>query len=77
MQPPTPTCLDADRSECSGRVEYRTPLSASGRSFPRCEGHWHARLREQERIDEAYPDSPIPPSWFDPAAAGEHWDSDY
>ena len=25
----------------------------------------------------AYPDSPIPPKWFDPTAAGERWDDDY
>lgn len=72
-------CLDArfdDPREagCHGPVEYRMALSASGRSFPRCEAHWHARLEDQERINRDYPDSPIPPAWFDPSAAGESWD---
>jgi hypothetical protein len=69
-------CLD-DYGEgtCSGAVEYRTALSATGRSFPRCEKHWGERLDEQEEIDERYP--ALPPSDFDPACAGERWDEDY
>lgn len=71
-------CLDdGGRTLCAGPIEYRMALSASGRSFPRCAHHWQARLVEQERIDRDYPDSPIAPSWFDPADAGEHWDEDY
>lgn len=69
-------CLDGHKSECSGPVQYRMALSASGRSFPRCDGHWKLRLAEQERIDETYPDSPIAPDWFDPADAGERWNED-
>lgn len=72
------TCLnDDDGFTCGGAVEYRMALSASGKSFPRCDRHWQARLVEQERINRDYPDSPIAPSWFDPADAGEHWDEDY
>jgi hypothetical protein len=56
---------------------YRDPLSATGASFARCDGHWAERLREQQRINETYPDSPVPPSWFDPADAGEQWNDDY
>jgi hypothetical protein len=63
--------------ECRGKVEYRMPLSGSGRSFPRCDHHWSQRLDHQERLRGDYPDSPSPPRWFDPADAGEHWDSDY
>jgi hypothetical protein len=61
---------------CRGQVEYRMPLSGTGRSFPRCDKHWSDRLDTQERINRDYPDSPIPPAWFDPANAGEVWDYD-
>jgi len=71
-------CLDhGGKTPCNGQVEYRTALSATGKSFPRCEAHWDARLEEQERINRTYPDSPSPPAWFDEADAGEHWDEDY
>jgi hypothetical protein len=42
-------CLDGP-DQCEGNVEYRTALSATGRSFPRCDLHWDERLEEQERI---------------------------
>lgn len=71
-----PECLDGPSERCGGAVEYRMALSASGKSFPRCDRHWSERLKEQERIDRDYPDSPNPPSWFDPSAAGERWDDD-
>ena len=70
-------CLDEGHGACGGPVEYRAPLSATGRSFPRCDRHWGERLDEQARIDDAYPDTPGAPSWFDPSAAGERWDDDY
>ena len=63
--------------KCMGAVEYRMPLSSTGRAFPRCDFHWDKRLDEQERINRHYPDSPVPPAWFDAANAGEHWDEDY
>lgn len=72
-------CLDWHGDEaggCDGPVEYRMPLSSSGRAFPRCESHWQDRLKRQEEINERYPDSPIAPSWFDPSAAGERWNED-
>lgn len=68
----TPQCLDGPDG-CSGPVEYRMALSGTGRSFPRCDAHWARRLDEQDRITRTYPDSPAPPDWFDPSAAGEHW----
>lgn len=67
-------CLDASISDCEGPVEYRMALSASGRSFPRCDGHWEVRLAEQERINERYPAHP--PSDWSPYDAGEAWDED-
>lgn len=66
-------CLDGPGG-CRGLVEFRAPLSGTGRSFPRCEKHWEQRLEAQERINRDYPDSPSPPGWFDPANAGETWD---
>ena len=71
-------CLDARPDDpCEGAVEYQMPLSASGRSFPRCEKHWGIRLEEHQRHTAAYPDSPVAPSWFDASYAGERWDEDY
>jgi hypothetical protein len=72
----TPVCLNAS-PDCQGEVEYRLPLSGTGRSFPRCDKHWSERLDAQRGIDERYPDSPFPPSDFDPSYAGESWDGDY
>lgn len=74
------TCLDRHDQEnnpCSGAVEYRMPLSGTGRSFPRCDGHWDKRLRKQEEITRRYaPDSDVPPAGFDPTYAGERWNED-
>lgn len=70
------SCLDAGGSTpCHGAVEYRMALSATGRSFPRCQAHWEIRLMEQERINAAYP--ALAPADFDPSYAGERWDEDY
>lgn len=70
-------CLDEhpDAHGCVGPVEYRMPLSATGKSFPRCEKHWAERLDKQREIDERYPVNQ--PSDFDPSYAGEYWDDDY
>jgi len=69
-------CLDRRKGDCEGAVQYRLPLSPTGRAFPRCDKHWGERLDEQERINERYPDSPIPPADFDPLYAGERWDEE-
>jgi hypothetical protein len=69
----TLTCLDASDA-CSGDVEYRTPLSGTGRAFPRCQAHWDRRLIIQDRITQRYaPNSAVPPEGFDPTYAGEEW----
>ena len=68
--------------DCEGNVEYRMPLSGTGRSFPRCDHHWELRLKEQDEINEKYaPNSDVPPSWFEPSYGGmneygERWDED-
>lgn len=71
-------CLDSydSRVRCHGPVEFRYPLSGTGRSFPRCDAHWEARLAKQAEIDRRYPDSPMPPADFDPTYAGERWNED-
>lgn len=67
-------CLDEGRSPCSGPVEFRMALSATGRPFPRCDHHWSERLDEQQRINRRYPQTA--PFDFDPAYAGERWDDE-
>jgi hypothetical protein len=71
-----PTCLDAHsaRERCAGATEYRESLSGTGTPIPRCDAHWSARLREQDRINRTYPQHA--PSDFDPSYAGESWDED-
>lgn len=64
----TIACLEANE-HCAGEVEYRMPLSETGRSFPRCEHHWALRLVVQERINATYF-----PGCVDPADAGERWE---
>lgn len=63
--------------ECAGQTEYRMALSGTGTSFPRCDHHWAIRLDHEEKLRRDYPDSSVPPPWFDPANAGERWDDDY
>lgn len=67
-------CLDSHVSPCRGPVEYRYALSATGRSFPRCDKHWDERLRIQEGINARYPEQA--PADFDPYYAGEAWGED-
>jgi hypothetical protein len=74
-------CLDRPRAdtgdpECTGTVELRPSLSGTGTPIARCDGHWAARQAFQRRHERDYPDSPVPPRWFDPAAAGERWNED-
>ena len=40
--------------ECAGAVEYRMPMSGSGRSFPRCDHHFEIRLNTQSRLSRDY-----------------------
>jgi len=68
-------CLDGPEG-CSGTVEYRYPLTATGKAFPRCDRHWDERLTAHEAHTQRYPDSPIAPSWHDEAYAGERWDEE-
>ncbi len=74
MNENTTTCLDGP-ADCSGAVEYRYPLSGTGKSFPRCDGHWSKRLDQQAEIDRRYPLHA--PADFDESYAGERWDDEY
>ena len=63
--------------DCSGEVEYRMPMSGSGRSFPRCDAHFSERLDTQMRLRRDYGvDSDVAPVGFDPYYAGERWNDD-
>lgn len=66
-------CLDGPEG-CEGNVEYRMALSATGRSFPRCDKHWSIRLDKQDEINQRYP--ALQPHDFDPGYAGESWYED-
>ena len=67
-------CIDAFTGTCEGPVEYRYALSASGRSFPRCERHWAQRLEKQHELSRRYPARP--PADWSPLDAGEAWDEE-
>lgn len=41
-------CLDSPAGNCDGPVEYRMALSDTGRSYPRCDKHWHERCEKQD-----------------------------
>ncbi len=66
-------CIDSHGSDdCGGPVEYRMPLSGTGRAFPRCDKHWSLRLDRENEIRGRYPHNA--PADFDPAFAGESWE---
>jgi hypothetical protein len=69
-------CLDDfGDGKCSGAIEYRMALSATGRSFPRCDLHWDEALTRDEELRVRYPIHA--PDDFDPYDAGERWGDDY
>lgn len=70
----TPECIDAHKSACAGAVEYRFPLSPSGRSYARCDHHWDLRLDLDDQLRQRYP--VLPPSDWSPLDAGESWEDD-
>ena len=62
-------CLDYNPDECEGLVEYRMPMSGTGRSFARCGFHFDVRMDMQQRISRDYG----VPMFYD----GSDYDSDY
>lgn len=73
---PLSECMQHN-DECNGKVEFRMALSGTGESFKRCDFHWSKRLDREQEHRKNYPDSDIPPVWFDPTIAGESWNEDY
>ena len=73
---PAEECITSSE-ECAGPVELRMALSGTGIPYPRCDGHWSARLDLERRLRRDYPDTDTPPAWFDEANAGERWNDDY
>lgn len=71
-------CLDGgpDGDDCTGPVDLWYSGGLNGRSWPRCTYHGEQRLNRYENSSERWADSDCPPSWFDPAYAGERWDDD-
>jgi hypothetical protein len=72
---PEESCIEYGDGDCGGPVEYRDPLSSTGRSFPRCADHWEERLDRQQEILRRY-GGDAPPADFDPTFCGERWDED-
>lgn len=69
-------CLNRQEGNCVGLVSRRPSHAGTGTLITRCEGH-HAKAEEKaQEIRERYPDSSIPPAWFDPTYAGESWDEE-
>ena len=73
--PELPRCINGP-DECDGKVEYRLPLSDTGKSFARCDGHWAKRMILQADLRQRIPDTDVPPADFDPLYAGERWNED-
>ena len=75
MTTDTLTCVDEYDGECRGTIEVRSsPYSPTGFRAARCDEHFGRVLNAHEATSRRYPDQPNPPSWFDPADAGESWD---
>lgn len=68
-------CINGPET-CEGDLDAYS-FGRNGKAFPRCRKHAEERMETEERLNQDYPDSDMPPAWFDPAYAGEHWDSDY
>ena len=77
MGPVMASCIEAHKGDCRGETIPRESLSGTGTPIDRCDHPWEERLDWQADHNQRYPDSDTPPSWFDPAAAGERWNSDY
>lgn len=78
MAMPTEKCSNAadETVTCEGPAEVRYSRSGMTATI-RCEGCQDRHDEVLDGIARRYPDSPTPPSWFDPTYAGESWDEDY
>lgn len=48
-------CLE-ENDTCAGAVQWRTPVSPSGVSYPRCDTHWARRLATEDEINRKHAD---------------------
>ena len=70
-------CLwSGSENPCQGEVVLHAALSGTGTLIPYCSFHWDEAVEKDSAHRQVYPDSPIPPAWFDPLDAGERWDDD-
>lgn len=72
-------CLDGPEG-CEGEVSEYLALSGSGLRYWRCEKHYGEYVErvqpEIDKVRQRYPDSDVPPAWFDESYAGERWNED-
>lgn len=64
-----------DDIQCGGEVDWHRTIGGT-MTVRRCWNHQEAKLDALEAINRRYPDSPVPPSDFDPFYAGERWNYD-
>lgn len=69
-------CINRHQGECVGPVQEYESLAGTGDPVARCRGHRREAVARVEATRRVYPDSPVAPAWFDPAAAGETWDDE-
>ena len=76
----TNECLDAAQGGCAGEVYPRPALSGSGLAYSRCDNHFELYARrigpKMADVRRRYPDTDVPPAWFDASLAGERWNED-
>ncbi|MEU4579997.1 hypothetical protein [Nonomuraea sp. NPDC023979] len=76
---PEPECLRSYGGDgnCRGGVTYRASYAGTGTRIAECSKHQQEAAERDQRLRQVYPDTPTPPSWFDPTYAGESWNDDY
>lgn len=69
-------CISSQDGGCDGEVALHESSTGASASF-RCDRHQRAHVERLRPILEEnarnYPDSDIPPAWFDATFAGESW----
>ncbi|WJV49902.1 hypothetical protein [Streptomyces flavofungini] len=71
-------CLDRGNEghTCQGAVTGRPSHAGTGTIIWRCQAGHQAAAEHARQVQERYPDSSTPASWFDPTFAGERWNED-
>lgn len=68
-----------DAENCRGSITRR--WTEHGTAIDECDHHTTESLQRNQEIQERYPDSSEPPSWWlsqgGESYAGERWDDDY